>query len=69
MTIPQRCPACDRYCDGCSLSQTEGHHVRSVEQGHPLDAARGVIYGVLMGAAAWGLFVGFLLLIYFNVHV
>lgn len=35
----------------------------------PLSAARGIAVGALMGIAAWGLFVGFLALIYFNVHV
>lgn len=36
--------------------------------GHPLDGARGVVYGALLGLGMWGLFVGCLLVIYFNVH-
>ena len=50
--IPERCDHCDRYCDGCSVSRAEKQD--------PLDAARGIVNGALLGLVAWALFVGLL---------
>ena len=55
--IPRRCAHCDRYCDGCSLSTAKED---------PLDAARGIMTGALLGVAAWGLFVGLLIAMHYE---
>lgn len=46
-------------------------HVETLElePSHPLDTATGIVHGVLLGIVAWGVFIGFLALIFFNVHV
>lgn len=48
--IPQRCEACDRYCDGCSFSKVYP------PRDSPLDAAEGIIFGAMIGLAAWLIF-------------
>lgn len=52
-------------CPKCPTS----YAVLSKPEGHPLDGPRGVVYGALLGLTMWGLFIGFLLIIYFDVHV
>lgn len=46
-------------------------HVETLdsELSDPLDTARGVVYGAILGIVAWAVFAGFLALIFFNVHV
>lgn len=61
--VPTRCEVCGKL-EPCGNS-----FCRKQSDGHPLDAARGVLYGALIGLLAWGLLVGFLALIFFDVHV